>query len=51
MWEEGELLKELLGGRDVDKLWKEYKRGLKDGEQGGPEPAVPTHGAGYAVGY
>ncbi|GAA6063274.1 hypothetical protein JCM10212_004289 [Sporobolomyces blumeae] len=47
-WDDGRLLKELLGGQDVEALWDVYKEGFNgraetdDDDQKPPEP-VPTH--------
>ncbi|KAI5479783.1 hypothetical protein MNV49_002595 [Pseudohyphozyma bogoriensis] len=44
-WDDGKLLKKVLGWRDVEELWKVYKKTLEKGEKGGePAKAVPTHG-------
>ncbi|GJN89513.1 hypothetical protein Rhopal_002500-T1 [Rhodotorula paludigena] len=54
-WDDGALLRRVLGGEDVEELWALYKRTFGDKDQGtddAPAP-VPTHGArsGYGVGY
>lgn len=43
-WEDGALLKEVLGGKDVDELWREYKEMLENIEAVGTmtEEAVPV---------
>ncbi|GAA5948309.1 hypothetical protein JCM3775_004764, partial [Rhodotorula graminis] len=55
-WNDGELLRELLGGKDVAALWEVYRSsvGRKGEEEEGEAPApVPTHGprSGYGVQY
>ena len=54
-WDDGEHLRTLLGGKDVDELWEVYKRsvGKKDGDEGEAPAPVPTHGprSGYSVQY
>lgn len=43
-WEEGALLKELLGGKNVQDLWEEYKVFVEASENGAvAAPPVPTH--------
>jgi len=44
-WEDGEVLKEILGGLDVEELWRTYKE-LTSGAPSESAPApVPTHAA------
>lgn len=54
-WGDGEPLRALLGGKDVEELWVTYCRSVrKEEEEGAEAPApVPTHGprAGYGVQY
>lgn len=44
-WEDGDVLKELLGGQDVEQLWEEYKVIIEASEiaEAEPAPPVPTH--------
>ncbi|KAL8290081.1 hypothetical protein RQP46_003020 [Phenoliferia psychrophenolica] len=54
-YRDGKLLEKLLGGKDPQVLWKQYKKELEKGEVGASAalPAVPTHppAGGYTVAY
>lgn len=44
-WNDGAHLRELLGGKEPEELWEEYKRsfdGKREDEDEAPQP-VPTH--------
>ncbi|GAA5819995.1 hypothetical protein JCM3770_006818 [Rhodotorula araucariae] len=53
-WNDGEHLRKLLGGQDVQELWELYRRTFekKEDEDNAPTP-IPTHGtrSGYSVEY
>lgn len=43
-WDDGQVMKDVLEGRDVGELWIRYKKEMS-GEESTAPPALPTHTA------